>query len=527
MKMRRLLLAGSFALLAFATLAQLTQPYRFAVEQRPNKPTFSMISLGQRGLALIRDKDEYNGGQKLFELVLLDTALNQTWATELELNSRLLLVGYDFVGDWISLLFREGESAESNFELITVALADQATARYKIKQNVNFKLTHFSATPRHVILGGYISSEPSVLIYRPAENQLKVIPGFFLSGMELLDVRVNENFTFNILISARVANNDRKLILRTFDEDGVQLLEDEMELPAGFTALTGVTSSLIRQDLAIVGTYAIGKNRTSTGLYFTLADPDRRQPIQFIEYDQIPHFLDYLPPRRSGKIKQQATRARLKGHPSAFRSNVIPLRLAESETGFALLLETYAASSTMNSNPYSNPYGWGNPMYPLTHPGWTPFASRYYTMPYSFYDPFTAETAYKMLAAQVVVMGDAGDVVNGLQLTLDDDMQPQLEQVSDFLFNAKGAGILYKKESELFSHINWAARNMPVIDTVKVELSKETEVIRSESEESGGIRWWFRNSFYLWGIQTVRDQDEQVADRTRYVFYVNRVDARP
>lgn len=506
--------------------AQVRQPHRFTVEQQPGKPTFSVISLGRQGLALIRDKDDYKAGQKLFELVLLDTALQKTWASDLDVNNRLQLVGYDFVASRISLLFREGESAESNFELLTLSVKDHTIARYKIRQDVNFKLTHFSATTHTIILGGYISNEPSVLIYRPEDGQLKVVPGFFLSGMELLDVRVNENYTFNILISARMPNNQRKLVLRTFDEDGVQLLEDEIELPAGFVPLSGITSTLVRPDLAIIGTYAIGKNRTSTGIYFTLADPDKQQPIQFIEYDRIPHFLDHLPARKANKIKQQAARDRLRGQASSFRASVLPLRLAESEKGFALLVETYQASSAMNANPHTNPYNWGNPMNPLTGFGWAPFTSRYYAMPYSFYDPSPTDLVYKTIAAQAVVLGNAGEVLADLHLALSGDQQTTLEQASDFLFNSQTTAILYKKEDELYATFSAHTGELSRADTVRIELSRETEEVRNESDYGGGVRWWFQDSFYCWGLQTVRDRDKQTEDRTRYVFYINRVDAR-
>jgi hypothetical protein len=525
--MKSIALLGASLLGAFLAHAQLQQPYRFAVEQKPSKPAFSIISLGQKGLALIRDKDDYRNGQKLFELILLDTTLAKTWETELEVNNRLMLVGYDFVDNHIFLLFREGESTQSDFELMTLKLADYTTQRYKIKQDFNFKLTHFSATPHNIILGGYLSSEPSILIYRPADNQMKVVPGFFLTGMELLDVRVNENFTFNVLISSRVGNNNRKLVLRTFDEDGIQLLEDEIELPSGFVALSGVTSSLVRQDLAIVGTYAQGKNRMSSGIYFTLADPEQKQSIQFIEFDRIPHFLDYQNPRKANKIRQQATKARLRGRSSSFRANVIPIRLTEGTKGFAMLLEIYNASSTINNNPYSNPYGWGSPFGPSFGPGWTPFASRYYSMPYSFNDPYPNAMDYKMQASEVVVLNDKGEIVDDLQLKLHNEAKSVLEQASDFLFNDQHTGVVYKKESELFSHFHATAKETSVLDTVKVELSKETEEIRNESEFDGGVRWWFQNSFYLWGLQTVRDRDKQTEDRTRYVFYINRINAIP
>jgi hypothetical protein len=506
--------------------AQVVQPHRFEIEQKSGKPPFAIIPLGVQGLGLIRDKDEFRAGKKNFELIVVDTALQKRWDSTLEIPFAMELVGYDFVAPHLHLLFREGEVPQGNFLLLRIHAADQSAERFEIKQEFHFKLTHFSATPRNIVLGGLLSNEPSVLIYRLADRQLKVVPGFFLSGMELLDVRVNENFTFNALISARVgSNNDRKLILRTFDEDGVLLLEDDTELPSGLIPLSGMTSNLTRPDLAVVGTYARGKNRLASGIYFTAPQPDWPQPVQFIEFDRLPHFLDYLPPRKADKIRRQALRARLKGGGSSFRANVIPFRMAENPTGFALLLEIYNASSAMNASPHLSPFGMHRP--PGWGPGWTPFASRFYSMPYSFYDPLPQAMDYRMLASQVVVLDENGHICHDVQLPLKRHSVPVLEQTSDFVFTQRQTSIIYKHESNLYSLLYAHHTGVARTDTVEVVLNKETETIKNESDNQGGVRWWFGNSFYAWGTQTVRDSDKQSDYRSRYLFYVNRVDASP
>jgi len=519
---------GAFAFLIFLAAnaqAQWAQPHRFEIEQKPEKPTFAMVPLGAQGLALVRDKDDYRAGKKTVELIALDTALQKKWETELEVASAMNLVGYDFVDRHFYLLFRKGETPQGNLHLVRLRLADAATERFDIKQDFDFKLTHFSATPHNVILGGHLSNEPSVLIYRLADRQMKVVPGFFLNGMELLDVRVNENFTFNVLISSRVGNNDRKLLLRTFDEDGVLLLEDEIIFPPGVFPLSGITSSLVRTDLAIMGTYARGNNRLSSGIYFTAPSPDWPQPVQFIEFDRFPHFLDYLPPRKANTIRQKALRARLKGRHSSFRANVIPFRLSENATGFALLIEIYNASSAINNNPHGSPFGLHNPG--GWGPGWTPFASRFYSMPNSFYNPMPQSIDYRMLAAHVLVLDENGSICHDVQLPLKNRSVPVLEQTSDFIFTDTQTGILYKHESSLHSLMYAHHTGVARVDTTTVELNKETETIRNESDNGGGVRWWFGNSFYTWGLQRVDNRDKQTDYRSRYLFYVNRVDAAP
>src|SRR5258707_10969475 len=89
-----LLLLVSFFLLLLEhrpATAQGSQPARFELIHEHGDHGFTAVSLKQNGLGLIREKEKTEGTQRLWEVILLDSALQQTWSTIVSLESRQTL----------------------------------------------------------------------------------------------------------------------------------------------------------------------------------------------------------------------------------------------------------------------------------------------------------------------------------------------------------------------------------------------------------------------------------------------------
>ncbi|MDZ7648996.1 MAG: hypothetical protein U5K54_18525 [Cytophagales bacterium] len=139
------------------------------------------------------------------------------------------------------ILFRLGEHEASELVLYTIQILSKEIKQYSIKQEVSFRITHFNPLMQSITLGGYVRNEPAILIYDLNLEKTKLVPGFFISDTELLDVRINSNNTFNVVIADRTDKQRMKLILKTFDSQGAQLLEDAMEIDAKKMILSGVS----------------------------------------------------------------------------------------------------------------------------------------------------------------------------------------------------------------------------------------------------------------------------------------------
>ncbi|HEX6224285.1 MAG TPA: hypothetical protein VFZ52_07740 [Chryseolinea sp.] len=511
----------------FCTVAQISQTRRYERQQKNSDDYFNVISLKTEGLALFRERDKYKGVNRLWELILLDTALQEKGTLELEVNDRYKMIGYEVVPDQIYFLYRTGETTKNDFELIEIGLGDSpsVTARYQIKPELDFKLTHFIKAGTNFIFGGYVNNEPAIVLYELPSKNIRVIPGFFQKDTELVDLRTNQNQTFNTVLVDRSTKENRKLVLRTFDETGKQLLEDLVPIEEGKTLQTGITSTLQREDLAVIGSWGERNSKQSIGFYFLDINPFQDQPIKYLDFGQLSHYLDYLPSKRAERIKQSSKDDLKAGRIPNFTSYVMPFSVAEYSKGFILLAEVYNPVSTTSPyysnpyyyNPYYSPYGFYP--YGFYYPG----MSRMYR-PYAYNSGARNTNEIRTSSASVISFGSDGKVNWDYSFKLDEMKMPGLEQVSDYIMKNDQIYILYKKESELKLKVVSLQDGQAMENTMMVKLEDPLDEIRSEKEYEGGVRQWQSDAFYVWGYQTVRNTTKE--DRVRDVFYINKVVVR-
>lgn len=520
MMSRCLLVLVSIFLNAVLVHAQAVQTARFEREQKNSDNDYIVISLQKEGLALVRDIDKYKEGKQQWEVIRVDTTLQEVWLVEMEIENRMRLVGYDYRDNLIYLLYREGDHEASDLTLFTIHTQSQAVARYTIKQEITFKVTHFNALANVITLGGYVSNEPAVLLYDLQTEKTKLVPGFFITNSELLDLRVNTNNTFNALIIDRSNKQNKKLVLKTFDATGAALLEDEMEIENDRTILSGITSTLVNDELLVAGTWTEGNSKQASGIFTSLIDPFNNQPINYYDFGRFEHFLDYLNDKRATKIKARSVEAAKLGKVPEYKTYAVPMRLDEQEEGFGLLLEVYQPSSNFSPYPY---YGnFGPPMYAYSPYGYNPFMNRYYNAPYQYNQPAPGDS--KMLHAALAVFDRTGKPKRDYGLKLNDLKISSLEQTSDFLFYEDEVAMAFKKEKEV--RILRSLNDEIEYDTIVSKLNSPTETVRHESESVSYIRSWYKNAFYVWGYQTLRDSSQAALESGRQVFYINKIEIR-
>jgi len=516
------LLVTGLLSLSSSLLAQIAQPSRFEEERKYSDRNYNMVSLKEEGIALIHDNEKYEDGKKIWDLTLLDSSLTKTWSGTLRLNSRLQFIGYEYLPGNLYLLFRNGELNSNDLHLVHHQLATHEIDTYEIKHQVDFRITHFSMAGPNAVFGGYIVREPAVFLYSLHDNQLKVVPGFFLHDTELLDLRVNHNTTFNVLMTERGTTKDqKKLIVRTYDESGTMLMDDIIAIDPDKNLISGMTSSLLKDEMIVVGTYGFGLSRQTSGFFSVMVDPFSEQPVRYTDLTQFNHLLDYMGQKRATKVKQNGEQQRQKGKAPNFKSNVALIRVQETQKGFLLLAEVYNSSSGSTHSSYWNtsPYGFGNGYSP--YGPYANYSNRYYNTPYST-NPIQ-NTEVKMVEGVVVLFGENGLPDWDESFEFDNMKYPALEQISDFTETGKGIVMAYKKESKIFSKNVTIHDSVIKMDTTDIRLPGESDKIRNESEGDGGMRHWYKNYFYTWGYQSIKDPSKKMDDPNRHVFYINKL----
>ncbi len=505
-------------LLASNLCAQITQPARYEIEEKQGVNSPLIISMKEYGLALIQDIDKTKDRKSLWLFTLLDTTLHEKYKKELALEPRLKLVGYDFINTDVYLLFREGDTSFHNLILLKINSDTYIETSYTIKQQVEFKLSHFSMLNDAAIFGGYVGTEPAVIVYDLAKDNLKILPGFFLADNELLDLRVNKNNTFNVLLIDRGSKESKKLILRTYDFEGTQLMDDIVEIPKGKTIISGITSVLERDELMVLGAWGVERSKQASGFFSLLIDPFNKQSIRFYCYSDIKHAFDFMKPKRAEKIKSKEVGNQKKERNPDFKNPLHVVKIEETKEGFVLLAEMYSAyaGSTSNWN-YYNPNSSSYSYSPYF--GLNPYSNRYSNAPTPSYN--NRQYGEQIFHTLVVAFDHQGNLIKDYGLPLENIKIMSLEQVSDFVNIPSGLAQVYKKESDLILNIT-EANDLVTQDTVKIQLKNLNDKIKYESSEDGGIRSWYKNILYTWGYSSIKDTDN-TADPSRNVFYINKV----
>jgi hypothetical protein len=511
------------AVAAPCAFGQIHQPQRFELDIKSTDNGVHLISLRQEGLVIVRELNKFDKGKRKWELQFLDTLLAERWTHEIELETRLNLVGFEYTAQHVYLLYREGENEIHNFQLVIVDFVNRSFTHHHIRFELTFRMTHFTVAGNSAIFGGYVVNEPAILLFDPASDKPKVLPGLFIKDMSLLDVRVNQNHSFNVVLYERKNREERRLIVRTFDSDGHPLMEDAIPVDSRYSILTGITNALERDEMIIVGTYGELGSKQAMGFYSVVVDPFQEQEIQYTDFAALHHFLDPLKPRKQEKIKAKAQLLRSQGKMPDYRTHVIPYRMEERSNGFYVLAEQYFPSNNVSpySSPYApmNPYGYNSP-YGMSPYSMNRFYSPFYNTPYY---ASNRNSDVRMVQSVVLELNAKGAITKDASLKIEDTKQPSLDQVSDFAFIKDSVVLMYKKESAImYQEEAGEEGEKPNIQSTPIRLMTPQDILRNENEGEGALRHWYGQSFYLWGFQTIRNTTN-TNDPTRRVFYINKL----
>lgn len=503
--------------------SQISQPARYELPHKGSDHEFIIISMGTNGLALVRDTEKFDGNKRKWEVIFLDTLLQETRHTKVLVDQRMGILGHEFSDGNIYLIFQESQNTGHPVAIFEFSQSDTLYKQHLFKPEVNIHFTHFTALNSKAIFGGYINREPALLLYDLQEERAKIIPGVFQPNVDLVDVRVNTNGTFNALLVEGRTSKNKKLVVRTFDSNGVILVDDVIEMEEGKNVLEAVTSSLVRDEMVIIGTWAYGVGKQAAGIFSVVVDPFHDQKINYYDLAMLNHFLDYLKPKRVAKIKAKAEWRKSVGKTPEFRAYVAGIRLTETKDGFGFLSEVYEPSyARTNAYPYGyNPYYY-NPYGYAPYGAFSPMPYRYYTPYYtSPYNPSSAPTAeFEMINASVCIFDRHGKLVADHSIKFKDVRLNSKEQASDFLFHNDSLTMMYKGKKEIGIKVTANDGSTVKEESIAVDLKNQGEEVRSESQDNSGIRAWYDRYFYVFGYQVLKDN---IKRNSHDVFYINKI----
>lgn len=502
-------------LISSQAFAQLEQIKRYELEVKRSDEGFNIISADSSGLFLFQETKNFQGRSKFWNLIYLDNQLENQREYSLLINDRYNWIGHEYNSPYLYLLFRQGEGNTNDLHVIRAELDSDSIARFNIMNEIDFNITHFSVCKNSALMGGYVDNRPALILYNFVNQKIKVLPGFYVKDAQLIDITVNANNTFNVLISNEKNVSKRHLELKVYDPLGNLLADDAFTIPEGKDVMTGLTSRLKNENLVVTGAFGSKNSKLAEGIFWARADLSKEQDLKLIPFIDFNSLYDYLPEKRRIKMKEKAERKRANNR-FFEKEHVYLHRIFESDGKYYIMLEIFDPY-TQRNNQIASPYSFRQ--------------SHYYLYPYSrFYSRLpnvynvNEYTKIKYQQAIVAAMNEKGEVLWDQSIVFDKKETERLQQISDITLLKDNVAIAYKDEEELNWKIINSGETYEDAQQVEIMQSHAGDVLRNEVENEGGIRYWYDGFFYVWGYQSIKRRTDDGKNERLDVFYINKVE---
>ena len=500
---------------------QIRQMERYELEKKNDDDYFNVLPADQDGLVIFRDTDEYRKGEgDIWEITTLDTTLTQRYKKEVAVDNRYIFKGFDLYDSKLYLIFTHSESPASDFHLVTIHLLSEEVQRYDIKNELTLELSHLTVVKDHLVLAGYMRYSPTVVTYQIGENRAAVVPGFFKDRSDIVDLRTNENATFNILTLEKTYQG-YILRLRTYAPEGTMLFEKSLELKENYRLLSGKTTDFVDGNIAVTGTYGASSSNYAQGIYFAIVKPEGQQDIvRFYNFTELDHFFDYMGPKRAARIKRRIDNKLARGKEFKYRSRLLMHEVRKKEDGYILAAEIYNPQSDgINSRNYNPYYGYG---FNTGYENFSNAANQNYVKRSSPLVNTDDATHFEYLESVIVKLDNQGELVWDNSIKVEDVETYSLEQIVDFYESENKVNLLYKSEENL---------NYKVVDQSEtltsgeegIRLLYENDNIAHTYDGVGKTHYWYGDNFFVWGYHRVENKSNPDVENRRSVLFINKV----
>ncbi|MEM7107002.1 MAG: hypothetical protein AAF519_02160 [Bacteroidota bacterium] len=514
----KIVLIIALILCFFSTSGQLKQPARYEMEKENTDDYFTVLPAGQDGAVVVRDTEDFSRNKgDVWKIVSLNTDLEVRWEKELAIDEKYMIKGYDLVDGHLYLLYSEGQFAKSNYHLMRIGVLDGAVERYDIENEVELDLTHLTILGEKLILGGYVRSSPTLLSYTLGEDHWVVVPGFFKDKSDVVDLRSNENSTFNA-VTLEKDYTGHFLRLRTYSKNLDILFEREIRFENKYRVLSAKSTDFVNGNIAITGSYGAPNSTYAQGIYFVIVKPTgQKNEFRYHSLAELSHFFDYMNPSRANRLKEKAKRKEKDGKAYKHSTRIRMNKVTWDGEGYLITAEVYHpkfdyVSRSLPMDHYGNPYFGG-----VT----TRANSRFVTQPnrLSRVDDANSFNYYESIALS---LDEKGRLKWDNSFPIEDIETLSLEQVVDLTGQGGRYHMAYLAEDKI-KYQTILMDSVLSEGELDIKLPHKSDEIRHTYEGVGRVVTWHDYSFLVWGFHRVHNKDVPDLDPKRHVLFINKL----
>lgn len=498
MGLKRLLIILCLFTGVLSLWGQVKQPLRVEVELERYEDHYMVMSMQENGIVLFRELQHFDQrGKRAWEVVKLDTLLQKVFTKNHILDYGAELLGYEYRDGYFYLLFRMGEYQKDDLKIIKMDMNTSEDQHFDIKQIVPVNLTEFTIIDNAALLGGYVNYRPAMIHYGFEAQKIKVLPGIYRNRSELIELNVDEDSnTFTVLMTEQTREKLATISIKRFNADGELLQNTLIEPLPNSSILYGHLITVPGQKQLVVGTFSHRRSNYSRGIYIASIDPNTQETpaLKYYNYGDLKNFFNYMKAKRAARVKQRVERRKIKGKKLRFNYRLMVHDILEENGNFLMIGEAYYPKYNSASN-------------------------------YAYYPGFgyLAFEGYKYTHAVVIAFDQQGRLVYDNSFEINDVLSYQLDQLVNINAQDDKVILLYTYEDVIRSKIIQGDQVLEGKAFNEIELAFENDIVRNNDSEVGGLKKWYGDYFFAYGVQKLKNIAPNGIDVNREVFYINKI----
>jgi hypothetical protein len=491
------------------SIAQLDQTERLEIPISWREQPFELFPWFDHGLLLFREIPDYDFQKNGWELKLVRPDLEMAWEVSFEEQNGYEVSGWDVGESEAYMLLEHRNDKTRDFIIKSFSLSNGMEKSYSIPSSIPLMLSHFEVLGNRILLGGMYNLNPVVLLGNLQAGTSATLPGIFRDNSALIDIRKDViNGRFTVLVQERDIRKNYTIAVKNFDESGTLLEDIVLEIPDHKALLSGRVTTPGSRGQRVVGTYARRKSTFPEGI-FVAGIPSNGEPvIRYYPFGELNNFFNFMSEKRSKRhqVRHEGDEDKV-ARPINYQVAITELREGNRED---MLIATLLKSDARSVNtPLFNPWSfrtrnWGR------------------TQPLGLADNWTMEGG-NHISAFTIGIGTDGRVNWDQSMELSDiEVNDQIQHIS---VARRGMQVLYlyNIENELRYQVTEGNNMVVEKQEESIELPYEEDKERTIRPDTYGTLFWYDDVFIAFGIQRIKNPGDEVDDRDRKVFYINKI----
>jgi hypothetical protein len=498
------LFAILFALIAYAqTYAQIQQPHRFEIALEGNG--YQVVSAHEYGLFLLKEAKNTLSKETTWQVNKLDTTFNSNWERTYNVPNNYQLLSKYFDNGKLYFLFSKKNTKDKNLELISFDVDNGSAESFVIRNYIPFAFFDFRVANNTAIVAGYYSSRPIVILFDFVKGIPTVLPGLFGGSNELIQIKLNSNTTFDIILTGKTIDKNTTIFINTYSSDGTLLSNLSVNTEKSKGLLFGRSESIEDMGQLVGGVYGKNNSEYSRGIFLANINEFGEQQIKYYNYAEFKNFFNYMRNNREQRVRNRIVRKKIKGKNIKFNYRLLVHELIRNGDQYVLMGEAFYPKYINVSGNYSGMF--------------TPISS----VNNGMYQSSRVFDGYRYTHAVVLGFDVKGNLLWDNSFEINDVISFELEQFVHASITKDKIALLYVLDDHIRSKIISENDVLENKELIPIALSFDDDVIENESTEIYGLESWYDNVFYTYGTQKIKNLYREGVKISREVFFINKV----